>query len=367
MFRELDNEDRIVKMENYSEKDGLSSGYVAFLHPKKNMHSSLFSPTGTNSIFMMVDLDEECIDKNILHSEKMKALLGRYIKATDDDQVSLDVFDDQFKDKVNWIPTFEDGFVSIQEKKNNVVFNGMKKYVIMAYATYPMLSKQFYQYLQKNIDANQILVGDFMEKDMVYKKFLDLAFRNIQKLIYNFSVQIGVKIKTVCDLGEFLKTSHNVPSLLAVPMTHWWINTLAKSKNNEYIYNNNVAINPYMLERTENNLSGIVLYNEIDMNSTNKCIIYPFLSGVSNKILLIKCDDEKSIGFPFYGLEMEQKDEGDSEYSIKHTKNIEKSFVVERKDFELEMSNQFTNYEQLFGEKYNYPKIHFSPVLFIMK
>ena len=366
MFRELDNEGRILRMENYAENNGVSSGYAAFLHAKKKIHSSLFSPTNTNSIFMIVGVDDDSVDKNVLQSEKMKGLLGKYIKASDENCASFDVIDDRFEDKDTWIPSFEDGFVSIQEKKGSIEFKGAGKYIIMAYATYPVLSKQFYQYLQKNIDDNNVTTKDFMENDMAYKKFLDLAFRNIQKLIYNFSVLIGVTIDTISDIGEFIKTSHNAPSLLAVPLYHWWINTLAKTKYTEYVYNNNTVINPLLLEPSENDLFGVKLYNEVDINKMNECIIYPFLSGVSNKILFVRCSDVNEKGFPFYGLKIEGKDE-DSDYSIKHIKNIEKSFVVRREHFELESEDQFTNYEELFGYNRKYEEIYFVPVILIVK
>jgi hypothetical protein len=368
MFAELEKADKIVKAENYSEANDTRSGYFAMPPANWMVHSSLFSPKNTNSIFMIVNVKGD-INKEKLQSENVTKIINKYIKSEDiknlNTGLSFDAVDSEFNDNEHWTPTIGDGFITLQENENEKSsLKGVRNHVIMAYINQPLLSMQFRHYLQKFVDNNSITFAEFWESDKHYQKFIDLAKRNAQRLIYNFSVLLGLEVDNVYDQNAFRMENHDLP-YMAIPTAHWWINKLEKLDNKTFAYNNNVTYNSRWIDANQDNaMTKIILYREEKLSGRNDCDnIYPFLSGMSNKIIFVCANDGNALGFPFMGIPKTNSKTKSSKYSVSNMKDIEKCFVSQDENFNLEKTEQFTNYEELFEGKQKHKKIYFNHVI----
>lgn len=367
MYNELEEKGRVLKMDNFEVVDDKPSGLVKFACPNDVVHSSFFSPVRTNSIFMVVNV-EETPDENNIQTEKIADYLNKYIKYGMDGQgPSLELINENYEDSNHWYPTSGDGFITIQHDEKMKGLKGVSNHVIIAYITYPLLSAQFREYLQKNVDGNGITFENFTKNDKMHHKFVDLAKRNAQRLIYDFSVILGLKINVVFDQNAVQLMNHAKP-YLAIPACHWWINKLETLKNGEYAYNDNVVFNSKLIDKTMDNvLNKYILYKEDEISKKNNYDnIYPFISGLTNKILLVCANDGDLIGFPFCGVHKKENENKTSKYLLSNIKDIEKRFISTG-EFNFEETEIFTNYEELFGNKYSHKKIYLNPVIMKIK
>lgn len=321
-----------IKYENYYENEYEKTGLIRIYNQQK-INSSIFQKNNTNQIFMMFNVLNEIDQEKIVKYNKLAKV---FIKSASSEQgpcFSKHVSED-LKDCQYWYPSLGNGgWIRLERMDKSI--DGLSEYVIMVFVSLEQLSYEFYDYICQ-IEKNNVSVEDFILKDKIYQKTIELIWRNTTRIVQEFCAFTEIKIKTTEDRHVFMEDEHSSYPLIGIPV-HWkWVNKLERMKqfNNIFcVFNKDVCYNNYyILENSDYFLQDFKTKKETELQLThitgNEYVdFFPFYSGPCNKIILIKTKNDNNFGFPFTGrIKSNSKN---NQYCLLKYKNIDSIYIVD--------------------------------------